>query len=207
MDILPSGPSLGQKPDWTESVTKERREIKSKTKIHKQAGATLHGSTGLRSRMTRFVTRSQNCVLHPFQMRNASFSSVHRVHHIVIMPGVVFEGPPRGHDVVLSEEGHVYIGKGAVIRCREIGSFVMIGDGVEIGANVRVSPLCRILPNTKVPDGMQIQPLCVVGGNPARVVGTLRDDSWRGEMMAIIERHLYITVMSKTDMKRMFEGK
>lgn len=64
-----------------------------------------------------------------------------------------------------------YAGPGAVISSVSIASHVHIGDRAVLHPFSIIGPNAKVLPDTIVPAQMLVPAGCVVGGQPARVVG------------------------------------
>ncbi|KAF5874811.1 putative f-box domain-containing protein [Botrytis fragariae] len=75
---------------------------------------------------------------------------------------------------------HVFVGPGSIIEAAMLGNHVNIGANVVVGKFVIVKDFVKILEGTVVPPNMVIPSFSVVGGCPGRVVGRWRRGRLRG---------------------------
>ena len=85
------------------------------------------------------------------------------------------------HYHTLSIGRNTFIGKGCVVKAREIGSSCYIGEGTMVGSRALVGDCVNVLENSVIPDDACYPPYTVVSGSPAAVVGDVED--WWGDEM------------------------
>lgn len=66
---------------------------------------------------------------------------------------------------------HVFIGENTVVEAASVGNHVHIGQDTVVGSMAILKDYVVVLDNAVVPAGMVVPSFCVVGGQPARVVG------------------------------------
>ncbi|ETN43446.1 uncharacterized protein HMPREF1541_02605 [Cyphellophora europaea CBS 101466] len=125
-------------------------------------------------------------------------TSVHLGRHVYLSPGVVLHPPSRLSTVTtpngpaqmtvyypLRIDSHVFVGTGSVVRAAEIRSHVHIGANVVVGNMVVIKEGVRVLDGSVLPANSVWASGAVVGGRPARVVGSVGEGwGWGGEATA-----------------------
>ena len=125
----------------------------------------------------------------PSSQQPQNQTSIHLGRHVYISPGVVLHPPSRLQTISssssttapqqvttyypLSVASHVFIGANSVIRAAEIKSNVWIGANVVVGNMVIIKEDVKILDGSVLPQGSVWCSGSVVGGRPARVVGSV----------------------------------
>ncbi|KAL4785630.1 trimeric LpxA-like protein [Aspergillus varians] len=66
---------------------------------------------------------------------------------------------------------HVFVGERSVIEAARVEDHVTIGKDVVVGSMAILKERCQVLDGAVVPGGMVVPSQCVVGGQPARIVG------------------------------------
>ncbi|OJJ00295.1 hypothetical protein ASPVEDRAFT_39733 [Aspergillus versicolor CBS 583.65] len=66
---------------------------------------------------------------------------------------------------------HVFVGERSVIEAARVEDHVTIGKDVVVGSMAILKERCQVLDGAVVPAGMVVPSHCVVGGQPARIVG------------------------------------
>jgi dynactin 5 len=121
---------------------------------------------------------------------------VHLGRHVYLSSGVVLHPPSRLQTFTNPEgatkqatvyyplkiESHVFVGQGSVIRAAEVRSHVHIGANVVVGNMCLIKEGVRVLDGAVLPAGSVWASGVVVGGRPARVVGSVGEGwGWGGE--------------------------
>ncbi|KAL4949305.1 trimeric LpxA-like protein [Aspergillus filifer] len=66
---------------------------------------------------------------------------------------------------------HVFVGERSVVEAAKVEDYVTIGKDAVIGNMVILKERCQVLDGAVVPAGMVVPSHCVVGGQPARILG------------------------------------
>ncbi|KAJ5105821.1 Dynactin subunit 5 [Penicillium alfredii] len=66
---------------------------------------------------------------------------------------------------------HVFVGESAVIEAASLGNHVHVGAHASVGSMAIIKDFSCVLDGAVVPPGMVVPSWCVVGGQPARIVG------------------------------------
>ncbi|KAL4864676.1 hypothetical protein BDV12DRAFT_205606 [Aspergillus spectabilis] len=66
---------------------------------------------------------------------------------------------------------YVFVGERSVIEAARVEDYVTIGKDVVVGSLAILKERCQVLDGAVVPGGMVVPSHCVVGGQPARIVG------------------------------------
>lgn len=65
----------------------------------------------------------------------------------------------------------MFVGERSVIEAARVEDHVTIGKDVVVGSMAILKERCQVLDGAVVPAGMVVPSHCVVGGQPARIVG------------------------------------
>lgn len=66
---------------------------------------------------------------------------------------------------------HVFIGENTVVEAASVGNHVHVGRDAVVGSMAILKDYVVVLDGAVVPAGMVVPSFCVVGGQPARIVG------------------------------------
>ncbi|KAL4945148.1 hypothetical protein BDV06DRAFT_231578 [Aspergillus oleicola] len=66
---------------------------------------------------------------------------------------------------------HVFVGERSVVEAAKVEDYVTIGKDAVIGNMAILKERCQVLDGAVVPAGMVVPSHCVVGGQPARILG------------------------------------
>ncbi|KAL4906177.1 hypothetical protein BDW74DRAFT_139445 [Aspergillus multicolor] len=66
---------------------------------------------------------------------------------------------------------HVFVGERSIVEAAKVEDSVTIGKDCVIGSMAILKERCQVLDGCVVPSGMVVPSHCVVGGQPARIVG------------------------------------
>ncbi|KAJ5668751.1 Dynactin subunit 5 [Penicillium macrosclerotiorum] len=93
-----------------------------------------------------------------------------------ISKSAVLRPPSRIHRGVhsfypLKIGDHVFVGESAVVEAASLGNHVHVGAGAMVGSMAIIKDFSVVLDGAVVSPGMIVPSWCVVGGQPARIVG------------------------------------
>ncbi|HSW45818.1 MAG TPA: gamma carbonic anhydrase family protein [Phycisphaerae bacterium] len=79
------------------------------------------------------------------------------------------------HDVPLDIADDVVIAHRAIVHCRSVGPFTLIGNGAILLDHAQIGEDCLVAAGAMVPPRMVVPPGSLVMGSPARVVRPIRE--------------------------------
>ncbi|KAL4928493.1 dynactin subunit 5 [Aspergillus undulatus] len=66
---------------------------------------------------------------------------------------------------------HVFVGERTIVEAAKVEDYVTIGKDAVVGNMAILKERCQVLDGAVVPQGMVVPSHCVVGGQPARILG------------------------------------
>ncbi len=89
--------------------------------------------------------------------------------------------PAAGEPVAMLIADMTIIEEGCLVEAASLGALCHIMHHSVIGPRAVLAPCVRVLPHSRVPAGFTAPPFAILGGNPARIVGTLPPSAAEGQ--------------------------
>jgi len=118
------------------------------------------------------VTLGADCSVWPYAVIRGDVAPIRLGARVNVQDGAVLH---CNHDVPLDIAADVVIAHRAVVHCRSVGSFTLIGIGAIVLDDCVIGDDCLIAAGSLVPPRTVVPPGSVVMGNPGKVVRPIRD--------------------------------
>ncbi|CAJ0954971.1 unnamed protein product, partial [Mesorhabditis belari] len=103
---------------------------------------------------------------------------------------------PQGSFIHVKIGDHVFIGKSCIIMAGQISSYCHIGDGAILGQSCVLKECCEVQAEAVIAPDSVFPPFSLIGGNPARVIGSTAPCT--ADMMIEATQEYYENFVPKT---------
>jgi len=123
------------------------------------------------------VTIGDNCYIGHGAILRGDYGTIQIGNGTAVEEGVIIHAPPNEACVIADK---VTIGHGAIVHCKSIGSYALIGMGAILSLYSEIAEETVIAEGSVVRRGQKIPRGVIAGGNPAEVIrhASAQDKAW-----------------------------